>query len=259
MTEIESVYNKKLSELRAKCGVNRPAENRCPAARCICSSMAECMAYHSSALPHGYVDVEISSFNGHVNGNRTVDNHVVATAIAKVMNYCFGDSLVKPDASRYDLYKASVMDQRFSSGTNLIIHGESKSANKNKLGKTMLASIVMKEAIWRRMFKDNKAYTYMFKSCAEIVDDIISKRSADAQVNSFNADWLCIDDLFLSSRQSQGHILDQIMSVRLRENLPSILVIQFDPFKINNPEESLGNHVMKMLSDKSNTFVVSLG
>jgi hypothetical protein len=37
------------------------------------------------------------------------------------------------------------------------------------------------------------------------------------------------------------------------------LVIQFDPFKINNPEESLGNHVMKMLSDKSNTFVVSLG
>jgi hypothetical protein len=109
MSEIENTYNKKLVELRQKCGVYRPEEKRCPAVRCICSSMAECMAYHSSVLPHGYVDVEISSFNGHVNGNRTVDNHVVTTAIAKVMNYCFGDHQIKTDASRYELYRASAM------------------------------------------------------------------------------------------------------------------------------------------------------
>jgi DNA replication protein DnaC len=151
------------------------------------------------------------------------------------------------------------MDDRFDNGANLIIYGDSSGISKNKLGKTMLASIVMKEAIWRRMFKTNKAYTYSFKSCPEIVDDTISKKNAEQNVNPFTADWLCIDDVFLRTRQTQGNVLDQIMSVRLRENLPSIIVIQFDPFKLQNAEEAIGNHIMKMLSDKTNTFVVSLG
>ena len=258
MTEIEDFYNKQLCELRSKCGVYLKEEDRCPAARCLCAAMAECMSYQRSTLPHGYENVEISAFDGHVNGSRTVENHSVNVAVSKVMNFCFGDSKILPSSSRYDMYKASVMDTRFQNGTNIIIYGDSSGVTKNKLGKTMLASFVMKEAIWRRMFKSNKAYTYLFKSCPEIVDDTISKKNSDQVVTPFNSDWLCIDDIFLKSRPTQGNVLDQIMSVRLRENLPSIIVVQFDPFKMPNPEESLGNQIVKLLSDKANTFVVSL-
>lgn len=258
MTEIEDFYKKNLSLLREKCAVYDRASNRCSGSRCICSSIAECMSYHNSTLPNGYKDVEISNFDGHVNGNRTVDNHSVKVALSKIMDFCFGNSKISPSSSRYDLHKLSCMDSRFNNGSNLIIYGNAIGISKNKLGKTMLASFVMKEAIWRRMFKTNKAYTYLFKSCTEIVDDTISKRNSDQNVNPFNSDWLCIDDIFLKSRPTQGNILDQVISVRIRENLPSIFVLQFDPFKIENAEESIGNHLVKLLSDKSNTFVVSL-
>ena len=259
MSDIEQFYNKKLDELRSRCRIYQQDTNRCPAARCLCASVAECMAYHNSTLPHGHQLAEISAFDGHVNGNRTVENHSVNIAISKIMDYCFGDSSINPMLTRYDLHKKSKMDDRFDNGANLIIYGDSSGISKNKLGKTMLASIVMKEAIWRRMFKTNKAYTYSFKSCPEIVDDTISKKNAEQNVSPFTADWLCIDDIFLRTRQTQGNVLDQIMSVRLRENLPSIIVIQFDPFKLQSAEEAIGNHIMKMLSDKTNTFVVSLG
>lgn len=259
MTEIEQSYHKKLNELRVKCPSFDQERGSCRSSKCVCSSIAECMSYHSSILPHGNVGVEISAFDGHVNGSRTVENHNVTIAISKMMDYCFGNSTVSTSLNRYELHKMSQMDTRFSNGTNLIIYGESSARTQTKLGKTMLASVVLKEAIWRRMFKTNKAYTYLFKSCPEVVDDTISKRIENHQVNPFTADWMCIDDIFLKTRQTQGSVLDQIMSVRLRENLPSVLIIQFDPFKIPSPEESVGNHIMKMLSDKANTFVISLG
>ena len=77
-------------------------------------------------------------------------------------------------------------------------------------------------------------------------------------VNGLNADWLCIDDIFMKNRPGQSSALDQIISVRLRQSLPTIAIIQFDPFKINNVEEIIGNHMVKILSDKANTFVLSL-
>lgn len=258
MTEIEDWYYKKLAELRSRCGIFLKDQKRCPAQRCLCSAIAECMSYHNSVLLHGYDAVEISAFDGHVNGNRTLDDHSVNIAATKIINFCFGNNSIHPKSSRGEMHRHSVMDSRFENGSNLIIYGPGAAPGKGKIGKTMLASFVMKEAIWRRMFKTNKAYTYLFKSCSEVVDDIISKRSSEQSVNPFNADWLCIDDVFLKTRVSQGNVLDQIMSVRTRENLPSIIVLQFDPFKIKDAEESVGNHIMKLLSDKANTFVVSL-
>ena len=98
----------------------------------------------------------------------------------------------------------------------------------------------------------------MFKSCPEIVDDIISKKYLDQSVNPLNADWLCIDDVFMKNRPGQSSVLDQIMSFRLGKNLPTIIVVQFDVYKINSSEDILGNHIVKMLSDKDSTFVISL-
>jgi len=258
MSEIEDNYNKELSRLRSSCGVFSKELNACRGKRCICSAIAECVAYQKTILPSGFADLEFSNFTGIVDGNRTVNSHAVKDALSKILEYCFGDSNVSISLSRYDLHKISKMDERFNSGHNMIIYGNSISIGKNKVGKTMLASLIMKEAIWRRMFKDNKAYTYLFKSCPELVDDIISKRYQDQVVNGLNADWLCIDDIFMKNRPGQSSALDQIISVRLRQSLPTITIIQFDPFKINNVEEIIGNHMVKILSDKANTFVLSL-
>lgn len=258
MSKVEELYDKNLIRLRTCCSVFNDLENKCSAKKCVCQSIAECLAYQDTVLPNGYSKADILNFNGHVNGKRTLDNHSVATSVCKILEFCFGDFKVNDSSTRYDLHKNSKMDTRFSNGTNLIINGKSSSSVKNKLGKTMLASIVMKEAIWRRMFNTNKAYTYMFKSCSEIIDDIISKKNSELQVSSFNADWLCIDDIFLSNKQLQGNILDQVISVRNREKLPSIIITQFDPLKDVDAESSVGNHIMKMFSDQDNTFVLSL-
>lgn len=259
MSDLENFYNQELSRLRSGCRIFDTESNKCRGMRCICSAAAECVAYQKNIVPSGVYDLEFIHFNGIVNGSRAVDSHSVKAALSKVLDYCFGNSNIDLSSSRYDLHKNSKMDYRFDHGQNVVIFGEKGStAHKQKVGKTMLASLIMKEAIWRRLFKSNKAYTYLFKSCPELIDDIISKRYVDHNVNPINADWLCIDDVFMRNRPGQSSVLDQIMSVRLRQNLPTIVVVQFDPYKIANVEDIMGNHITNMLADKENTFVVSL-
>jgi len=258
MSEIEDYYNDELSRLRKSCGVYDRENSKCKGKRCICSAMAECVAYQKKVLPSGFSELEFSNFTGIVDGNRTVNSHAVKTALSKILDYCFGNSNISISSSRYELHKSSKMDDRFKSGHNFVIYGDSISVGKHKVGKTMLASLIIKEAIWRRMFKENEAYTYLFKSCSELVDDIISKKHNDQVINSLNADWLCIDDIFVKNRPGQSSALDQILSVRSRQSLPTICIIQFDPYKINNVEEIIGNHMVKMLSDKAGSFVLSI-
>jgi|LauGreDrversion4_2_1035121.scaffolds.fasta_scaffold01463_9 DNA replication protein DnaC len=258
MSEIEDYYNNELSRLRKSCGVYDRENFKCKGKRCICAAIAECIAYQKKILPSGFSELELSNFTGIVDGNRTVNSHAVKTALSKILDYCFGDSNISTSSSRYDLHKSSKMDERFKSGHNFIIYGNSISVGKHKVGKTMLASLIMKEAIWRRMFKENQAYTYLFKSCSELIDEIISKKYNDQNINSLNADWLCIDDIFVKNRPGQASALDQILSVRSRQTLPTICIVQFDPYKMTNVEEIVGNHLVKMLTDKTNSYVLSL-
>lgn len=258
MSEIEDFYNQELARLRKSCSVFDTMSGSCRGRRCVCSAIAECLSYQKKVLPSGFFNYNFSDFNGMVNGDKALEDHDVKAVLSKVLHYCFSDSNINLDSSRYDLHKKSFMDRRFEEGHNVIIYGDGISPNKKKLGKTMIASLIMKEAIWRRIFASNKAYTYLFKSCPEIIDDIISKRYLDHSVNALNADWLCIDDVFMKNRPGQSSVLDQIMSFRLGKNLPTIIVIQFDVFKIGSSEDILGNHVVKMLSDKDSTFVISL-
>ena len=122
MSKVEELYDKNLIRLRTCCSVFNDLENKCSAKKCVCQSIAECLAYQDTVLPNGYSKADILNFNGHVNGKRTLDNHSVATSVCKILEFCFGDFKVNDSSTRYDLHKNSKMDTRFSNGTNLIIN-----------------------------------------------------------------------------------------------------------------------------------------
>jgi len=160
---------------------------------------------------------------------------------------------------RKALNSNSIMDDRFMDGSMIFIHGEKKKKTKSStlpLGRSLVASLILKEAIWRRLFSGNKAFTYHYAMMSKIKSDIMD-RTEDVGTY-YNADWLVIDDVFCEPDKIQSISLDKILSHRISKNLPCIICLEFNMLKRDSLESIVGRYIPKLLNGE-NTFLINLG
>lgn len=256
MTKVEDKIKLSLSLLQKSCK-HYPG---C-ADFCYCRALAEVMGYQAAVLPGKYAQLEIADFNGKVNGKQVVESALLASAVSSFMRYCFDNPKLSKDTPRSKLNAISVMDRRFVSGCSVVIHGEVKGfagrSSAGALGRSLLAALVLKEAIWRRMFKGNEAITYRFASIHDLIGEVFDKNHPDS---SWLTDWLVIDDVTNDIRRPVASVLDQIISRRRTLNLPTILVLQFDASSIEGDlDDVVGHMAAKLYTDTDLCFQMRLG
>lgn len=260
MKSLQELIENNLSQITSHCPSFDKKDGCVRKQSCICSAIAEINGYCSKTLPAGFDSADISNFNGFANGCRVLSDQVVKRVISKIGDYCFGE-IGSQIPSRTELNKISRMDVRFDEGHNLVIHGSGgTSAHKGSkipLGKTFIASIVMREAIWRRMFASNKAFSYSFTSSEMFIESVFSSKRAKETPPAKTVDWLCIDDVY-AGRSHLPSVLDEIISYRMSVKLPTILVLQFDAAQSVDIDSDIGHFASKMLRPNSSNFVISI-
>lgn len=250
-----------LTHLRLHCpsvGENKACSRK---AACICSAVAEINGYCMKTLPAGFEFADLGNLNGIANGCKVLTDQVVRRVMGKIGDYCFGEDFSESIPNRAQLNQISKMDLRFSEGHNLVIHGSggvsSSGRSKIPLGKTLIASIIMREAIWRRMFSSNRAFSYMFSSSEMIIESVIASKKAKEIPHARTVDWLCVDDIY-AGRFHLASILDETISYRMSVRLPTIIILQFDAAQQTDIESEIGHFAAKMLRQSSGNFVISI-
>jgi DNA replication protein DnaC len=205
-----------------------------------CSSLGEIWAYYHSVIPEGHTKYTIFDFDGRISNSvdksskSVLTDSIIISAKNKICNYCWGMSWeevkeqnLKNNNVKMFLRKNSVMMDRMKYGNNIIIFGASSSP----LGRTMLASIVMKEAIKLRITHSDKGQNYdwidfnqLFQSLRTNSDDLVDYKSCD---------WLVVDNISRKMRTEKQttllvDVVDSFFIERFKNKLPTILVFKSD-------------------------------
>lgn len=262
---------------------------------CACAKAGEIYGFIHSIIKPEYREANIGWFNGLVpNGEgkkKTSEDDATRVGVCKkvqqiLSDYMYGDykkilknpqlrsgkdSHDRPVYSRIVLDAESCMDQRFEKGESVIIYGEpyrytkSDSASfvplKVQQGKTLLASILMIEAIRRKAFKSNKASTFEWISFLQLRQKL-KDNSDENDIDDFRtADWLVIDDLDLIIRNNISkadlwtrETFDAFLIDRMENRRPTILVCEFDISK-ESLKEKMGSAFEKIVTSSSTCLV----
>lgn len=211
--------------------------------RCRCSSLAELWAYVESVVPEEHARYTIFDFDGYAitNGQGERDREwvmptsVLISAKDTICRYCWGigwgevqeQRLKDSDGILKFLRQKSVMNKRAEKGNNVIVFGSSE----RPIGRTMVASIIMKEAIELRTTYHRRDHTYDWIDFPVLID-ALTKDSLDlADYRSSN--WLVVDNI-QKERRSPAQatylldLIDPFFIERYSNNLPTILVFKFD-------------------------------
>ena len=227
---------------------------------CLCKVAAETKAYMCSVIPNPYHKYTIWDFNGLTASGSALSPAVVSNAKSMLLKYCWnGVTLDDLQRNIYDIHsrkslnldQKSVMDKRLKQGTNLLIH----SPNSHQTGKTFVASLVMREAIKRRVKPGKAVETYdwipfvKLKHLIRKEDDLISHLES--------CDWLVVDDIPYDNgmtRTSEAYmssLIDPFFAERLDSVLPTIFVFKFDIDNDSNRwEDMFGLTISSVVKDK---------
>jgi len=227
--------------------------------QCTCRIAAEVKSFMRVIIPDQYFKLNIDDFTGKHNNKRLLSDDLAVKAKEQIIKYCWGD--ISLDSfnlkSKEDRDNISVMDQRRSNGTNVVIYSD----DKNSKGKTFVASLVMKEAIKRRTKVGNYVQTYDWLSFSMIGYNM---KKDDSKLNhARSADWLVIDDIpaSMSTRQADSYmssLINPFFYERHEDGLPTIFVFRFDiSDKFWNIEEKYGIAISKIVEDPK-TFKIAL-
>lgn len=253
MTKIEQNIKISLEALQKECPNISSCEDFC-----YCRALSEVIGYQLSIIPRKYAKLELPDFTGMVDGKRVVSEDIMRMSTSSLLKYCFGDDSILLTTPRSKLNELSVMDRRFEDGCNVFVHGQvSHDGLKNAggLGRSFLAALILKEAIWRRIFKGNKAITYRFASVHDLIAEVLDKDNRDSD---WLTDWLVIDDINSYQTRALPISLDRIVSRRRMMSLPTVFVLQFDA-ETCDLEKTLGNMAAKTYFDKDLCFHMRLG
>ena len=218
----------------------------------VCSSLAELWAYVQAVVPEEHGHYTIFDFMGQTldkitNEKKTVMSSTVALhAKNEICKYCWGMEwkTIKAHKSKMDnkaimkfLREHSVMDRRLKSGNNVAIYG----ASSQPIGRTMVASIIMKEAIKLRVTKHSRKHTYDWIDF-NILMSAVKKDSFD-MADYRSCDFLVVDNITSTDRTLKQNtfivdMIDPFFLGRLYDKLPTILVFKFN---IDNPTASIEN------------------
>jgi len=208
----------------------------------VCSSLAEFWAYVYSVVPEEHGNFTIFDFLGYTFDKTTkVKKEVIPPKVAllaknEICRYCWGMTWddIKKKRGKLDrkgiikfLRKHSVMDRRLKSGNNVVIYG----ASSQPIGRTMVASIIMKEAIKLRVTHHTRKHTYDWIDFSQLLD-ASSKDSFDL-ADYRSCDFLVVDNIIKSHRTAKQttFIIDMVNPFfmgRFRDKLSTILVFKFD-------------------------------
>ena len=202
-----------------------------------CMMVAETKAYIDTVLPEEHRKYTIFDFNGKTNNNKKViDSDIALRAKNLVCKYCWGRTWEKllienngEEGIKKYVQKESLMMKRLTNGNHVAIFGQSL----ERIGRTFLASVILKEAIKLRLrYPGCRTHTY------DWVDFTILKKELYEDKDDCSAyrtvDWLVVDNinsLSISSDAQRNFIMDNIdpfFLSRVRNKLPTILVFKFD-------------------------------
>jgi hypothetical protein len=242
---------------------------------CYCRKLAEIKGNIDYVIPSEYRDLTIENAHGVITDREGKRHEVWGSVenqakIHKILReYLFGNAESSYSLkSREEYNSASRLDFRYNQGANLIIHGIPKRYKKSGLpsrpmptGKTLIGCLVLKEAIWRRLYPTNRADTYSLVSYQTLKQDlkIRSERATDLK----ECDWLAIDDISLPvnendfSHQNFISLFDDFLMSRMESKLPTILMCDFDVLS-RNYTSIIGYSFQKMVTAK-NTWLISVG
>lgn len=228
-----------------------------------CSLIAEVWAYVYTVIPDGFGEYSIFDFNGCVvgNGDSGKNNNlplsIALAAKEQVCRYCWGMSWdkIKEQYSKDNdiepfLRKHSIMMERFSKGGNIAIFG----ASDKPIGRTMLASIVMKEAIRLRATHFARGQTYDWIDFPKLFS-IIEKESPELS-DYRSCDWLVVDNITRKMRSARQttlmiDLIDPFFIERYSSRQPTILVFKFDiRDKSLDIENTFGLGISRILDSK---------
>lgn len=216
----------------------------------VCSSLAEFWAYVYSVVPEEHGQFTIFDFIGYTFDKITKDRKVVIPpkvalyAKNEICKYCWGMGwkAIKDKKEKMDqksmmkfLREHSVMERRLKSGNNVVIYGVSD----QPIGRTMVASVIMKEAIRLRVTHHKRKHKYDWIDFNTLVD-AVQKDSFDL-ADYRSCDFLVVDNIIKKYRSVKQNTfivdtIDPFFIGRFTNKLPTILVFKFD---ISNPAATI--------------------
>jgi hypothetical protein len=213
---------------------------------CACDISAQINAYIEYVLPENYSHLEINDFHGMKNGKQVIPPSVVIAAKKSIIEYCWKDITVEDPYDPVSWWNKSIIDKRKKEGSSVIVYGNQWQDNSNKsskmfknpIGKTLIASIIMKEAIRRRASPSNIVDTYQWVSYnrlnSKLMEQASKQYNEDTEISNYeDCDWLVVDGFEIekqsdATRSFKARVLDNFFDERIKYNKPNILVFQDD-------------------------------
>jgi len=241
---------------------------------CICSKFSEVNAHIRSLVPEAYRSKTIYAFDGRLpSGEEVVAAEDVERIQDNLWKYLYGDKPFVDNKDRKELNAMSVLDRRFTNGDCLVIHGDQRSFSrgshnmlpvqrKTQTGKTLLASIAIIDACWRRCFNSNRAMTYDWISFLTMRPLLKTRFEEHPDIEAAReSDWLIIDDInLISSEQGDRganwtrEAFDGFLMDRVSNNRPTILICNFDIDK-HSLSSNMGDAFDKIAHSAGTTVV----
>ncbi len=266
MRDIERLKTGYLDKLANKY-YGEPSQNLCGDSFYRCSILAEMWAYMKVILPKDVSKYTIFDFDGrNKKGEVLIKNDIAINAKNSISKYCWGKTW-EQITNRFEgdnkkirefMNKNSTMMERLHKGNNIIIHGESIG---HPIGRTMVASIIMKEAIKLRAQNGQRGQSYEWIDFVAlksvIVKDSLTKNS-DVSANYKSCSWLVVDNIFqpnyssIQQREYMSEVIDIFFINRLNDNLPTIFVFKFDIRKTSfSAEEEMGTGISRIIHNRA--------
>lgn len=227
-----------------------------------CSILAEMWAYMRVILPREVSRYTILDFNGKSkSGKELIPPDIAANAKNLICKYCWGKTweqikthfMEDEDKIKQFFNKNSLMMDRLRIGNNIIIHGESVG---HPIGRTMVASIIMKEAIKLRVQGGQRGQSYEWIDFIAMKDAITNNTNRVADYRSCS--WLVVDNIHqpeywtIQQKAYMSDIIDSFFINRLNDGLPTIFVFKFDiRNKSFNAEEEMGTGISRIIHNKA--------
>jgi hypothetical protein len=234
-----------------------------------CLRGAVISAYIQAVIPEDHRNLNIDNFSGEVKIDgrsvQVLSTDVQLAAKKKVLWYCWKGIEMGESYDFVDWFKKSAMEQRLQDGTNVVIYGESHDVRGGKLkhkqlGKTLLASIIIKEAICLKFLDGHVGDTYEWVDfslmCKRLMGQAEGERSYNDEIDNWEeADWLVVDSMTFgdktnNARSFRANVLDRIFVERRDRKLPNILVFQDDIEKCEDPKGEFGPALSDIITSK---------
>ena len=230
--------------------------------QCSCRLAAEVQAYLYTILPQDYQRFNIFDFDGkNADAKELLKKEKVLEVKAKISTYCWGmsfDELKNIHKDGRSVDKFSIMDRRKRRGDCVVIGGN---VNRQS-GRTLTASIILREAIKRRFCSNaNALQTYEWLEFPNL--KMHAKNRDDTLTDYQYADWLVVDNFTEEDLDAPRNVKSYIISLldpffitRFEMNLPTILVFRF---KIADAhvaiQETFGVGVDRILNNSRTTKI----